>query len=193
MSVSIFGVLAESIVFAYIGLCLFTYANSTLFVEGKEAPRNIWSYSFIGYMIPIIVFGRFMSIYLTYFMFSCCHKEKLTCKQLTFISYGGVIRGAIAFGLVLKIPESEDFHERDVLITTTLSIVIFTTLLFGTFMPLAQRILVPPTPEQVYENDTEEEVSNAVDGNTISVSHYDNIVHPNDENDIATVITGSVS
>lgn len=51
-----------------------------------------------------------------------------------------MIRGAIAFGLVLKIPEEDDgtgvFRERGVIVTTTLAVVIITTVLFGSFMPL---------------------------------------------------------
>ena len=51
-----------------------------------------------------------------------------------------MIRGAIAFGLVLKIPEviedGSEFRERRVIVTTTLAVVIMTTVLFGTFMPL---------------------------------------------------------
>jgi NhaP-type Na+/H+ or K+/H+ antiporter len=63
-----------------------------------------------------------------------------------------MIRGAIAFGLVLKIPKdpSEDgyvFKERAIIITTTLANVIFTTVFFGSFMPVVQKILVPVTPK----------------------------------------------
>lgn len=64
-------------------------------------------------------------------------------RELCFISYGGMIRGAIAFGLVLKIKEGDGFAERGVVITTTLAVVIITTVVFGTFMPLVQAILVP--------------------------------------------------
>lgn len=78
----------------------------------------------------------------------------MTINELAFISYGGMIRGAIAFGLVLKIPENiadpnapggeRPFGERGTCVTTTLAVVIMTTVLFGSFMPLVQRILVPP-------------------------------------------------
>jgi len=59
-----------------------------------------------------------------------------------FIMYGGMIRGAIAFGLVLKLPSDDTkFKERGVIVTTTLSVVIITVLGFGSFMPIAQKIL----------------------------------------------------
>ena len=82
----------------------------------------------------------------------------MTVNELAFISYGGMIRGAIAFGLVLKIPETitdqnapggkRPFGERGCCVTTTLAVVIMTTVLFGSFMPLVQRILVPPKDAQ---------------------------------------------
>ena len=53
---------------------------------------------------------------------------------MCFIGYAGMIRGAIAFGLVLKIDPSNS--ARDVIVTTTLSLVSATTILFGTLMPL---------------------------------------------------------
>jgi hypothetical protein len=45
-----------------------------------------------------------------------------------------MIRGAIAFGLVLKIDDS--IEDKSVIITTSLALVIITTLLYGSFMPL---------------------------------------------------------
>lgn len=133
LSVSVFGAGAESMVFAYIGLSLFAYSNEAI---GNN--KNIWSYSFIGYMLPILAIGRLLSVYLAYLLFRLCSsKNKLNLKQLTFIAYGGMIRGAIAFGLVLRIPKDpKNFPERDVFVTSTLSLVIITTIVFGSFMPL---------------------------------------------------------
>jgi len=54
-----------------------------------------------------------------------------------------MIRGAIAFGLVLKIKAGNDskgvpyFKERGVVVTTTLASVIITIVVFGTFMSMA--------------------------------------------------------
>jgi NhaP-type Na+/H+ or K+/H+ antiporter len=98
-------------------------------------------------MMVIIIVGRLTAVWGVHFAISMCTKEKdITVPELAFISYGGMIRGAIAFGLVLKIPEGDDgtgeFKERGVIVTTTLAIVIITTVVFGSFMPVVQRALM---------------------------------------------------
>ena len=143
ITISIFGSAAESFVFAYIGLCTFTY---TRFEQGEDAPKTEekypWSLSFIVIMCAIIILGRTIAVWTAHGLVSLCSKTPdVTFSELLFITYGGMIRGAIAFGLVLKIPDvaSTDanyFHERGVVVTTTLACVIFTTVVFGSFMPV---------------------------------------------------------
>jgi len=93
-------------------------------------------------MMIIVIVGRCMAVGLATLLFSLCSKKSLAFNELLFISWGGMIRGAIAFGLVLKIPDTKDetgktiFKDRDYVVTTTLALVIITTLFFGTFMPL---------------------------------------------------------
>lgn len=46
-----------------------------------------------------------MAVYISYYIFSCCpgkQSNKLTFPQVSFISFAALIRGSIAFGLVLK-------------------------------------------------------------------------------------------
>jgi NhaP-type Na+/H+ or K+/H+ antiporter len=88
-------------------------------------------------MTAIIIVGRLCAIAIVQTLFSMCSKTKdVQFKELLFISWGGMIRGAIAFGLVLKIPDDNTFRERGYVVTTTLSVVIITTLFFGSFMPV---------------------------------------------------------
>jgi len=143
ITISIFGSAAESFVFAYIGLCTFTY---TRFEQGEDAPleeeKYPWSVSFIVIMCTIIIVGRTIAVWTAHGLVSLCSKKPdVTFKELLFVTYGGMIRGAIAFGLVLKIPDVAKtdvnyFNERGVVVTTTLACVIFTTVVFGSFMPI---------------------------------------------------------
>lgn len=139
VSFSIFGAAAESFVFAYIGLCVFTYANNDDPRKPTTQTHHIWSVSFILIMTFIVIVGRFMAVWLAHGLFRLCSKKSdISLRELSFITYGGMIRGAIAFGLVLKIPnDPESYPEREVIVTTTLALVIITTLFFGTFMKFA--------------------------------------------------------
>ena len=57
------------------------------------------------------------------------YKSGICLRDLAFISYAGVIRGAVAFGLVLRI--EHDVEHRSVIVTTCLAIVCFTTVVLG--------------------------------------------------------------
>lgn len=86
----------------------------------------------------IVVLGRIIAVWSAHFLFRMCSKvPDITFRQLLFVTWGGMIRGAIAFGLVLKIPNDPVFKERGVIVTTTLALVIITTIFFGTFMKFA--------------------------------------------------------
>lgn len=93
-------------------------------------------------MTAIIIVGRFIAVLTAHGIFkACCKMKDVDVNELLFITYGGMIRGAIAFGLVLKIDDTEVdgetvFRERGCVITTTLACVIITTVGFGTFMPV---------------------------------------------------------
>ena len=64
-----------------------------------------------------------------------------------------MIRGAIAFGLVLRIPsgnntdnDKPESNEEGAVITTCLALVVLSTIIFGSLMPMLQRKLVPLKP-----------------------------------------------
>jgi NhaP-type Na+/H+ or K+/H+ antiporter len=49
--------------------------------------------------------GRLIAVIGTFYLFRLCFKKKtINFNELLFISYGGMIRGAIAFALVMMIP-----------------------------------------------------------------------------------------
>jgi NhaP-type Na+/H+ or K+/H+ antiporter len=57
------------------------------------------------------------------------YNSGIPIKELVFISYAGMIRGAVAFGLVLRI--DEHVPNRPVIVTTSLSLVVITTVFMG--------------------------------------------------------------
>ncbi len=156
------GFLAESFVFVYLGLAFFAYADYQ------------WSWQFIILEFMIIIVGRFFgTVVMIQFLRLLGHKAKVTFRQSLFIAYAGLIRGAIAFGLVLTIDESIPF--RGVIITTTLTLILVTTIVYGTTMALMQRLLVPPKVEEKHEYDSSDE---GEEGN-MNKSEYEEFKHPN--------------
>ena len=122
---------AEALIFCYIGVGIFSYKASD------------WSFEFIGYEFAIIIVGRLLSVIIVQYSFVLCGCENtFKLKELVFLSYAGMIRGAIALGLALK--ASAVFSEYEVFVTSVLSLVIISTLVFGSFMPLVAKLLLDP-------------------------------------------------
>lgn len=124
------GYATEAFVFAYLGLTFFSYSTYK------------WSPHFFCAEILVIMIGRFFgTIVLVAIMRCLCFDAKIPLKKQIFIWYAGMIRGAIAFGLVLRIEHS--YPNRDVIVTTSLLLVIFTTVVFGSTVGLLQMFLMP--------------------------------------------------
>lgn len=92
LSFSFIGEMAEAAVYSYVGLALY----STI--------PTWWSWSFIFIWLAIIIIGRVIGVISTFYCCRLCFKKKtIKFNELLFITYAGMIRGAIAFALVLKI------------------------------------------------------------------------------------------
>lgn len=124
---------AEAFVFAYLGLSFFAYINKP------------WSFEFIAIEMLVIIVGRYTgTLGLVYLLGLFGHKKMLSFNELVFIGYAGMIRGAIAFGLVLRIAlpdETDPTYEqmsdtKDVIVTSTITLVILTTIIYGSLMGL---------------------------------------------------------
>ena len=150
--------------------------------------------------------GRFFgTICLVALMRATCYDAKIPLKKQIFIWYAGMIRGAIAFGLVLRIEHS--YPNRSVIVTTSLLLVIFTTVVFGSTVGLLQMFLMPtPGSKKTEEAEQVEEDAEKKDGVNKSAerkqelqseekmaegdsydeksedSEYENMQHPNLEN-----------
>lgn len=94
LTISFLGTAAEAGIYSYIGLSLYSNLNGW------------WSWEFIIYETIIVVIGRFVAIFGCFFAFNLCFKSRtINARELIFIGWGGMIRGAIAFALVMRIPK----------------------------------------------------------------------------------------
>jgi NhaP-type Na+/H+ or K+/H+ antiporter len=98
-------------------------------------------------ILAIVIIARTFATFFSHGVLRlCCLKSRTDVgfRELIFICYGGMIRGAIAFGLVLKIPTDPQVNpNKGIIVTTTLALVIITTVVFGSFMPIVQKCLFP--------------------------------------------------
>lgn len=173
----------EAAVYSYIGIAMY----STI--------PTYWSWNFIFLELMIIIVFRIIGVLGTFYTARlCCSKKTVAFKELLFICYGGMIRGAIAFALVLKIEVAENGcpakqtgcytkNNFELVVSTTLVIVMLTTILFGTFMKPVQKFLVAPTDEQANEYKVEDDDGELVEPAQLEMnrhmSHYEEVIHPN--------------
>lgn len=87
------------------------------------------------------------------------------------MGYAGLIRGAIAFGLVLRI-DGASVTNRSVIVTTCLTLVVFTTVFFGATVGSMQAYLFP---KEAIVDDVESFQSAAAH------SEHSEALHPNEE------------
>lgn len=119
--------------FSYLGLTFFSYNTQP------------WSFDLITLLFVLIVVGRFISTIGLYSLLRLCGYESkslnpLSFKELIFIWYAGLIRGAVAFGLVLRINPADSVN-RSVIVTASLSLVVLTTVVFGSTVGLVGKLL----------------------------------------------------
>ncbi|KAL7298784.1 hypothetical protein TKK_0008528 [Trichogramma kaykai] len=113
--------IAETCVFAYLGLALFSFRHRV------EPALVTWS-------LILCLLGRAANIFPLALLVNRFREHQIT-KKMMFIMWFSGLRGAISYALSLHLDFSDE--TRHVIITTTLIIVLFTTLIFGgSTMPL---------------------------------------------------------
>ena len=135
----------EAFIFAYLGLTFFSYA---------DIRSNVWSWSFILLVLLNVIISRFVAtVCLLYLVKLLGHKTEITFRQALFVFVSGIIRGAIAFGLVLQLNQDlvSDPLNRSLITTTCLTLVVSTTLVFGSSLSFIRKALVPPKKEEKEE------------------------------------------
>ncbi|XP_029172585.1 sodium/hydrogen exchanger 8 isoform X2 [Nylanderia fulva] len=113
--------IAETCVFAYLGLALFSFRHRF------EPALVVWS-------LILCLIGRAANIFPLALLVNRFREHQITRKMMFIMWFSG-LRGAISYALSLHLDFSDE--TRHVIITTTLIIVLFTTLIFGgSTMPL---------------------------------------------------------
>ena len=116
--------LAEAFVFVYLGLTAIHYFQVA------------FSWSFMFFELCVVMCGRFVSVFGICILMDLFHVSnfKLSFVERGICSCSGTIRGAIAFGLSISIVSKSELN-RDILLSTTLSLVFISTIVMGALMP----------------------------------------------------------
>lgn len=155
--------LAEAFIFAYLGLTAIHYFSVA------------FSWSFMIFELITVVCGRFISVLGICFLMEGCGMKnfKLTWIEKGIMSCSGTIRGAIAFGLSISIISKNQLN-RDILLSTTLSLVFISTVLFGAAMPFIIkffRSFQSQSAVVIAEHDNEEDEKESVEDVKFSYLH----------------------
>lgn len=191
--VSFMGTTAEAAVYSYVGIALL------------NAIPEWWSFTFIFAQLAMIIVGRIIAVFGVFYAFRCCCASRsINIMELLFITYAGMIRGAIAFALVLTLPYQNEsgtscsdstilpiskcftYENYQMLVNTTLILVVLTTFIFGTFMGAVQKWLVSPSEEDEAEVARDHRAASHAQELALTrraVSVYEEMQHPNEEDD----------
>ena len=116
-----FSFISETCVFAYLGLAIFSFKHS-------------FKPSLVTASIVMCLLGRACNIFPLAVLLNYFREHKIT-KRMQFIMWFSGLRGAIAFALSLNLQIDQEV--RHVIVTSTLILVLFTTLVLGgATMPL---------------------------------------------------------
>lgn len=126
--------IAEGFIFVYLGLNFWTI------FKDQNGNDYWWSWSFVGFEILVCAAGRIVSVYILSLLFKLIKRDKwkVTCRELNVIWYSGIVRGSVAFALILTLQAStpEELNQIQVLKSSVLFMVFFSTIVLGGFMPL---------------------------------------------------------
>ncbi|XP_059092583.1 sodium/hydrogen exchanger 1-like [Tigriopus californicus] len=89
--------------------------------------RHLWDWTLIGYTILFCVVVRFVVTFSLGYLLNLGRLHRLSMSHLFMMSFGG-LRGAVSFAMAASVKHNE---VRDVFMTTTLSVILFTVFLQG--------------------------------------------------------------
>eukprot|EP00913_Durusdinium_trenchii_P031919 g29895.t1 len=123
--------LAEAGVFVYLGV-----------VAALSIGRFHWHGGCIFFALLAIIVARAAHVFPLSLMLNLCRRTRKISNNMSVVMWVSGLRGAIAFALSLRVPcegreylrGSEACRNSDLLVTTTISIVLATTMVVGTAM-----------------------------------------------------------
>ena len=135
--------IAEAFAFCYVGLSLWAYTSDN------------YSYIFSFYMLLVIVFSRLITIFALCKICTVLGAEIMPLNEQIAFAAGGLVRGCLCWAQVLQITG----RGSELLVTSTLIIVMITTVSSGFLLPIIIPRLVShlnnaaafsPLPQQYY-------------------------------------------
>lgn len=118
VSATIISVLAETFIFAYLGISVFTLQT-----------YDFASVPFVFVVISLCYLSRAASVFSLCALLNLGRTRPITWKEQIVSWHAGGIRGAVSFALVLDVEDNAP--HGDVLVTTTLLVILATVLLNG--------------------------------------------------------------
>lgn len=96
--------------------------------------------------------GRIVSVFVMSGLIKLIKRKnwKVNCKELTVIWYSGIVRGSVAFALILTVQANTpaEVNQIQVLKSSVLFMVFFTTIFIGGFMPLVIKCALKEEEEE---------------------------------------------
>ena len=173
--------IAEAFVFIYLGLTAVHYFQIA------------FSWNFMIFELMVIIIGRFVAVYGICFIMDIFHVSsfKLSFTERGICCCSGTIRGAIAFGLSISIISKSELN-KEILVSTTLAQVFFSTIVFGALIPYFIKFWKSfEKNEEIIKNNLIEDNKNLINHN-IEISYIDSddsindirfsYLHPNFDN-----------
>jgi sodium/hydrogen exchanger 8 len=126
--------ISEGFIFVYLGLNFWTI------FKDENGNDYWWSWSFVGFEILICTFARVISVYILSGIMKVIRRKswKVSCRELNVVWYSGIVRGSVAFALILTVQPNtpEQLNQIQVMKSGVLFMVFFTTIFIGGLMPL---------------------------------------------------------
>eukprot|EP00442_Polarella_glacialis_P045945 CAMPEP_0115094614 /NCGR_PEP_ID=MMETSP0227-20121206/28471_1 /TAXON_ID=89957 /ORGANISM="Polarella glacialis, Strain CCMP 1383" /LENGTH=625 /DNA_ID=CAMNT_0002487667 /DNA_START=28 /DNA_END=1908 /DNA_ORIENTATION=- len=130
--------LAEACVFVYLGV-----------MAAVSLGRFHWHLGLVIFSVLSITVARAAHVFPLTLLLNLSRKDRKITNNMSVVMWVSGLRGAIAFSLALRLPcenntadrGSPDCRNSDLLVTTTISIVVLTTLVIGTAMEKIATVL----------------------------------------------------